>query len=135
MVAVPRPVTAQALVSFRGNRYSVPPELARTVVTVQHRLGSPVLSIAVNCQIRWHLLTTLTGIKFEQACAGKHLAMRISAGHRVDQAAAGCHLLWKRGATYRGRRHARVAGSGHGRWPAIARTRWIRFGPGKRPAT
>ena len=45
VVAVPRTVTAQALVSFRGNRYSVPPELARTVVTVQHRLGSPVLSI------------------------------------------------------------------------------------------
>jgi Mu transposase, C-terminal domain len=45
VVAVQRTITAQALVSFRGNRYSVPPELTRTDVTVQHRLGSPVLSI------------------------------------------------------------------------------------------
>jgi len=44
VVAVPRTVSPQALVAFRGNRYSVPPQLTRTVVTVQHRLGSPVLS-------------------------------------------------------------------------------------------
>ena len=44
-MAVQRTVTAQALVAFRGNRYSVPPELTRSVVTVEHRLGSPVLSI------------------------------------------------------------------------------------------
>src|SRR5664279_4612904 len=33
-VSVPRVVSAQALVSFRGNRYSVPPELAGGPVTV-----------------------------------------------------------------------------------------------------
>ena len=38
-----RVVSAQALVSFRGNRYSVPPEMANGPVTVAHRLGSPML--------------------------------------------------------------------------------------------
>lgn len=47
-VSVPRQVTPQALVSFRGNRYSVPPELAGGPVTVTHRLGSPVLSFATD---------------------------------------------------------------------------------------
>jgi hypothetical protein len=45
-LSVERTVSAQALVSFRGNRYSVPPELtgARVVVTV--RLGGPNVDIA-----------------------------------------------------------------------------------------
>ncbi len=45
-LSVERVVSAQALVSFRGNRYSVPPELtaARVVVTV--RLGASMLDIA-----------------------------------------------------------------------------------------
>jgi len=47
-VSVPRQVTPLALVSFRGNRYSVPPELAGGPVTVTHRLGSPVLSFATD---------------------------------------------------------------------------------------
>ena len=34
-------MSAQALVSFRGNCYSVPPELAHGTVTVVHRLGCP----------------------------------------------------------------------------------------------
>ncbi|WP_425388720.1 Mu transposase domain-containing protein [Amycolatopsis jejuensis] len=37
---VPRTVTAQALVSFRGNHYSVPPGLGGAVVHVRHRLGA-----------------------------------------------------------------------------------------------
>jgi hypothetical protein len=45
VVTVERTVSAQALVSFRGNRYSVPPEHARTAVRVEHRLGSPVVTI------------------------------------------------------------------------------------------
>jgi hypothetical protein len=44
-LVVTRKVSAQALVSFRGNRYSVPPELAGSSVTVSLRLGS--LSIAI----------------------------------------------------------------------------------------
>jgi hypothetical protein len=45
-VSVTRTVSAQALVSFRGNFYSVAPELARSAVTVNHRLGSPRIDIA-----------------------------------------------------------------------------------------
>ena len=39
---------AQALVSYRGNRYSVPPELAGRQLTVTRRLGSPVLTFATD---------------------------------------------------------------------------------------
>jgi transposase len=42
---VERVVTAQALVAFAGNQYSVPPGLAGTTVTVSQRLGQPVLDI------------------------------------------------------------------------------------------
>jgi hypothetical protein len=45
-LSVQRKVAAQALVSYRGNRYTVPPELAHTTVTVTHRLGSTVIDIA-----------------------------------------------------------------------------------------
>jgi len=45
-VTVERIVSAQALVAFRGNRYSVPPGLAGATVTVSHRLGEHVLDIA-----------------------------------------------------------------------------------------
>lgn len=45
-LAVERVVSAQALVSFRGNRYSVPPELSGARVTVSLRLGAATLDIA-----------------------------------------------------------------------------------------
>jgi Mu transposase, C-terminal domain len=45
-LSVSRTVSAQALVSFRGNRYSVAPELARTAVIVRCRLGGGYLDIA-----------------------------------------------------------------------------------------
>jgi transposase len=45
ILAVERTVSAQALVAFRGNHYSVPPELARTRVVVAHRLGAAHLDI------------------------------------------------------------------------------------------
>lgn len=41
-----RTVSAQALVAWRGNFYSVPPELARAQVTVSQRLGEPHVDIA-----------------------------------------------------------------------------------------
>lgn len=41
-----RVVTAQALVQWRGNFYSVPPGLAGATLTVSHRLGSLALDIA-----------------------------------------------------------------------------------------
>lgn len=45
-LCVERMVSAQALVAFRGNRYSTPPELAHAAVTVVWRLGSPLVDIA-----------------------------------------------------------------------------------------
>ncbi len=41
-----RVVSAQALAAWRGNFYSVPPELARATVQVSQRLGSGVVEIA-----------------------------------------------------------------------------------------
>jgi transposase len=46
-----RTVSAQALVAWRGNFYSVPPELARTVVAVRHRLGEPFIDITTGTGI------------------------------------------------------------------------------------
>jgi Mu transposase-like protein len=46
ILSVARTASAQALVCFRGNQYSVPPELARAQVSVNHRLGTTILEIA-----------------------------------------------------------------------------------------
>ena len=46
VMTVTRVVSAQALVSYRGNRYSVPPHLYGTTVTVHARLGATHLDIA-----------------------------------------------------------------------------------------
>ena len=45
-LTVNRIATAQALVAYRGNFYSVPPELAGAAVTVTHRLGAESIDIA-----------------------------------------------------------------------------------------
>jgi transposase len=45
-LSVARTVSAQALVSFRGNRYSVPPELTGARVVLTMRLGAATLDIA-----------------------------------------------------------------------------------------
>lgn len=41
-----RTVSAQALVSFRGNQYSVPPGMTGSRVVVRHRLGAATIAIA-----------------------------------------------------------------------------------------
>jgi transposase len=46
-----RTVSRQAMVSYRGNRYSVPPELASPTVSVTHVLGSDVIDIVTSSQI------------------------------------------------------------------------------------
>jgi hypothetical protein len=46
LLTVDRRVTAQALVSFRGNRYSTPPELAHSAVRVVWRLDAATIDIA-----------------------------------------------------------------------------------------
>ena len=45
VLSVERAVSAQALVAYRGNFYSVPPELARARVTVTHHLGATTIDI------------------------------------------------------------------------------------------
>jgi hypothetical protein len=58
VLAVERVSSAQALVSFRGNHYSVPPELARAQITVSHRLGAAHIELATSSGIiiaRHHL--------------------------------------------------------------------------------
>ena len=47
-LAVARTVSAQALVSFRGNRYSVPPGMPGAQVIVRHRLGAEALRIVTS---------------------------------------------------------------------------------------
>jgi hypothetical protein len=62
---VQRRASAQALVSFRGNRYSVPPELAHASVTVALVLGAPTIDIATTSGIvvaRAHLATEGAGV-------------------------------------------------------------------------
>lgn len=46
-----RTVSRQAMVSYRGNRYSVPPELASATVSVTHVLGSQIIDIVTTSQI------------------------------------------------------------------------------------
>lgn len=46
VVAVTRTVSAQALVAFRGNRYSVPPGMAGRELIVSARLGSGLVEVA-----------------------------------------------------------------------------------------
>lgn len=46
VVSEERTATRQALIDWRGNRYSVPPELAATKVVVRQRLGAPTIDIA-----------------------------------------------------------------------------------------
>jgi transposase len=46
VLEVTRKATPQALLSFRGNRYSVPPEWAGATLTVSHRLGAPTITIS-----------------------------------------------------------------------------------------
>lgn len=51
VTCVERKVAANALVSFRGNRYSVPPGLVDTVVRVEHRHGSNEISVHVGNRV------------------------------------------------------------------------------------
>ena len=46
IVTEQRTASRQAMVSYRGNRYSVPPELAAAAVVVSHPVGGEFLDIA-----------------------------------------------------------------------------------------
>lgn len=51
IVTEERTATRQALIDWRGNRYSVPPELAAARVVVQQRLGGDVIDIVTSSGI------------------------------------------------------------------------------------
>ena len=51
VISEPWTVSRQALMAYRGNRYSVPPELAATQVRDTRRLGDGVLDIVTTSQI------------------------------------------------------------------------------------
>jgi hypothetical protein len=51
IVTETRTASRQALVSYRGNRYSVPPELATAAVTVSHPVGGKFCDIATTSGI------------------------------------------------------------------------------------
>lgn len=51
VIAEARTASRQALVSYRGNRYSVPPELAGAEVVVSHPIGGQVVDIATGAGI------------------------------------------------------------------------------------
>jgi hypothetical protein len=51
MVAEPRAASRQAMVSWRGNRYSVPPELASATVIVAQPLRGTTIDIATTDEI------------------------------------------------------------------------------------
>lgn len=51
ILSTDRVASRQALVSYRGNRYSVPPELASAAVTVTHVLGADVIDIVTSSGI------------------------------------------------------------------------------------
>ncbi|MFY2791035.1 IS21/IS408/IS1162 family transposase [Rhodococcus sp. MALMAid1271] len=60
-----RIISRQALVSYRGNRYSVPPELASAAVTVTHVLGADIIDIVTTSGItiaRHRLAADGTGV-------------------------------------------------------------------------
>lgn len=66
----PRAVSRQALVAWRGNQYSVPPELAMGEVTVTERLGDSHIDIATTSGIviaRHRLATAGTGAQVRDA--------------------------------------------------------------------
>jgi hypothetical protein len=51
LLAEPRVASRQALVGYRGNFYSVPPELAAATVTVSRLVGAPFCDIATSTGI------------------------------------------------------------------------------------
>lgn len=80
VTVVERVVSAQALVSYRGNRYSVPPHLPGATVTVHVRLGGTHLDIA----------TTPTGTAARSARAtAVSTVPTIVARHRIASPGAG----------------------------------------------
>jgi hypothetical protein len=88
VVAETRVASRQALVAYRGNRYSVPPELAGTQVTVARAVGDPCIDIATGSGIvvaRHRLVGDGTGAVIREAghvVALQHAAMAAASSAR-----------------------------------------------------
>ncbi len=84
IIAESRQVSRQALVAYRGNRYSVPPELVAGTVTVSHPVGAEYLDIATHTGNR----TQIVVARHRIAADGAGIDVR-DHGHVValDQAA------------------------------------------------
>ena len=83
-----RTVSAQALVAWRGNFYSVPPELARAQVVVSQRLGEKHVDIATNSAIviaRHELATDGTGVMVRDHGHVIALEELVLAGHDTSR--------------------------------------------------
>lgn len=79
-----RTVSAQALVAWRGNFYSVAPELARAQVSVTWRLGSSHLDIATAAGTviaRHELAPDGAGVMVREHAHVSALEARVLAGH------------------------------------------------------
>ena len=81
VVTETRVASRQALVAYRGNRYSLPPELAGTQVSAHHAVGDPSIDIATSTGIivaRHHLISDGTGAVIRETghvIALEHAAM------------------------------------------------------------
>lgn len=62
VLEVKRIVSRIALVSFEGNRYSVPPGLVGQSVTVRARLGELHLEIVSPLAAAWHAIAVLSPV-------------------------------------------------------------------------
>ena len=83
-----RTVSAQALVAWRGNFYSVPPELARAQVTVSQRLGAQHLDIATPSAIviaRHQLAPDGAGVMVRDHGHVVSLEQLVLAGHDTNR--------------------------------------------------
>jgi transposase len=78
-ISVERTVGDNATAAFRGNRYSVPPGLAGTVVEVRHRLGSATLEV--------HAASGRLLAHHRLAPAGAGLVVRTPEHHRALEVA------------------------------------------------
>ena len=71
-LSVARTISAQALVSFRGNQYPVPPELTAARVVVTGRLGGSTLDRLTSMSITWNSSGTNHDVSERSHCRTRH---------------------------------------------------------------
>lgn len=133
MVTEERTATRQALIDWRGNRYSVPPGLATTTVLVKQQLGYAIIGP-----------TTRSGVviaRYRTAEPGLGVTSAHQARHRSRAGSDGIRSSWPPAsaeATHPARRHRAGRGSCHPRSARRTsfdrdRSRHLRIGPPVNP--